>query len=135
MWAARVVLEVGRRSDGLLANESGTDEAVFAAQGVEVAHGVGSPILTDLRNSLLRDLVGVGVLASGHLESERLAIHAVPPAPAQDPACILNAQGDSLQHLDIVTASAGSQTGCSQNITPRFPDNACAVDRLRSSPG
>ena len=32
-----------------------------------------------------------------------------PVAPAQDPAaCILNAQGDSAQHLDVLTACAGS---------------------------
>ena len=52
-WAVRIVLEVGRRSGGLLPDDSGTDEAALAAQGVEAAHGVGSPILTDLRKSLL----------------------------------------------------------------------------------
>ena len=39
-WAVRVVLEVGRRSGGLLPDDSGTDEAALAAQGVDVAHGV-----------------------------------------------------------------------------------------------
>ena len=44
------------------------------------------------------------------------------------PAAILNVQGDSLQHLDIVTACAGSKTACDVNIERRFPDNARAVD-------
>ena len=40
-----------------------------------------------------------------------------PVAPAQDPAaCILNAQGDSAQHLDVLTACAGNLSGCSLNI-------------------
>ena len=37
-------------------------------------------------------------------------------------AAILNAQGDSLQHLDIVTASAGSKTAC---ISPAFNHRCC----------
>ena len=44
------------------------------------------------------------------------------------PAAIQNAQGDSLQHLDIVTACAGSKTACNANIDTRFPHNARAVD-------
>ena len=43
-WAVRVVLEVGRRSGGLLPDDSGTDEAALAAQGVEAAHGVDSTV-------------------------------------------------------------------------------------------
>ena len=44
------------------------------------------------------------------------------------PAAIQNAQGDSLQHLDIVTACAGSKTASNANIETRFPHNARAVD-------
>ena len=40
-WAARVVLEVGRRSSSLLPDDSGADEAALAAQGIEAAHGIG----------------------------------------------------------------------------------------------
>ena len=43
------------------------------------------------------------------------------------PAAILNAQGDSLEHLDILTASAGSKTACN-HIDARFPNNARAVN-------
>ena len=47
-WAARVVLEVGRRSSSLLPDDSGADEAALAAQGIEAAHGIGvSDRLTD----------------------------------------------------------------------------------------
>ena len=52
-----------------------------------------------------------------------------PVAPAQDhAACILNAQGDSAQHLDVLTACAGSLTGSSINIPRNFPHNARAVN-------
>ena len=44
------------------------------------------------------------------------------------PAAILNAQGDSLEHLDILTASPGSKTACDTNIPARFPHNARAVN-------
>ena len=40
-WAARVVLEVRRRSSSLLPDDSGADEAALAAQGIEAAHGTG----------------------------------------------------------------------------------------------
>ena len=52
-WAVRVVLEVGRRSGGLLPDDSGTDEAALAAQGVEAAHGVGVSNLDGLTEELV----------------------------------------------------------------------------------
>ena len=77
-WAVRVVLEVGRRSGGLLPDDSGTDEAALAAQGVEAAHGVGVSNLDGLTEELVQVLVGVDVAASGHLEGDGLDLHAVP---------------------------------------------------------
>ncbi len=73
-WAVRVVLEVGRRSGGLLPDDSGADEAALAAQGVEVAHGVWVSNLDGLTEELVQVLVGVDVAASGHLEGNRLAL-------------------------------------------------------------
>ena len=53
-WAVRVVLvEVGRRSGGLLPDDSGTDEAALVAQGVEAAHGVGVSNLDGLTEELV----------------------------------------------------------------------------------
>ena len=52
-WAVRVVLEVGRRSGGLLPDDSGTDEAALAAQGAEAAHGVGVSNLDGLTEELV----------------------------------------------------------------------------------
>ena len=40
-WAVRAVLGIGRRSSGLLPDDSGADEAALAAQGIEAAHGTG----------------------------------------------------------------------------------------------
>ena len=77
-WAVRVVLEVGRRSGGLLPDDSGTDEAALAAQGVEAAHGVGVSNLDGLTEELVQVLVGVDVAASGHLEGDGLDLYAVP---------------------------------------------------------
>ena len=77
-WAVRVVLEVGRRSGGLLPDDSGTDEAALAAQGVEAAHGVGVSNLGGLTEELVQVLVGVGVAATGHLEGDGMDLYAVP---------------------------------------------------------
>ena len=77
-WAARVVLEVGRRSSSLLPDDSGADEATLAAQGIEAAHGIGVSDLGGLTEEAVEVLVGVDVSASGHLEGKGLAFHAVP---------------------------------------------------------
>ena len=83
-WAARVVLEVRRRSSSLLPDDSGADEAALAAQGIEAAHGIGVSGLGGLTEEAVEILVGVDVSASSHLEGNRLALHAMPDPVVPD---------------------------------------------------
>ena len=80
------------------------------------------------RETMLPRLPGLSDQAVGsqdlhqHCRSD-IALQVQQTEPDGGPtAAILNAQGDSLQHLDIVTASAGSKTAC---ISPAFNHRCC----------